>query len=851
MSKATSQTRAACLDGALGIFLLVALAGVHLVDRIPMPPGKPDPIVDPPDTRPDLTPDERAPALAENKPQDPFAADEPQRPAESEPQAPKPKPQAPEPLPLNFQTPRRPPAAVAADLFAEKKLNQFGNPEGNEFGLCRAGEFAGARLLVWTAEPQVEAGIYNRNNPLWAALKDKGFDTQIEYGAFDRRWLERVDQVWIFAGHQAALQRGDEEAIVSFVDAGRGVYLVADNAPYLVDVSNLAARLFGTQLAGDYPGENIIAVRGHGVTRDDYKRSQGQANSKLGNQDAESRLAQVINRATHYVEEHSLLTDVNFIYEGNTISHIDPTPNLQTVLTASDGQILAAVSRDPRRRVVVDCGFTRYFYSSNGRPSLVTETAGTLRYAENIAAYLMCKDDKRANGAKWREKRQLLTKYQAADRSVIVAGLKHQDPEERWAAIVGAIHQRLEIAEELIGMLRDPQAEIRSQARTALVQLAGAVDFGADVNASFDEWELAQRAWAKFFKRKQLFARAARLSPAELVAAFQNPDPDERLAALNAAAERRMDLAEQFIALVGDSEVEIRSEARQALARLAGDRDLGPAETASADEIKLVQQAWSVWLKRRGLLARAAELSGDELASWRVQADPDQRWAAVMAAIRKEIYVVQELIELLQDADSEIRKQAHQALVQLTKGRDIDPAWDRDEFSRTAARAKWHRWRVSRQFSELVTKAGPDVVVAALRAGDAEERWAAVIAIHDRRLFLIDKLLDTLDDQHAPVQQEARQTLRECAWAKEDFGPEPGAAPEEVAKAVRKWKACWEQVRENEASKRLKMAKLLMDKNPEAGRRHLQDVVKGYPKTQAAREAQRLLDELSRKKKAE
>ena len=89
--------------------------------------------------------------------------------------------------------------------------------------------------------------------------------------------------------------------------------------------------------------------------------------------------------ATHEVDDHPLLKGINFIYEGATISHIQPCKELETVLTASDGQILAAVPTARRQNVVVDCGFTRYFRD------YVTKTAGTVRYGTNVAAYLMGK----------------------------------------------------------------------------------------------------------------------------------------------------------------------------------------------------------------------------------------------------------------------------------------------------------------------------------------------------------------------------------------------------------------------------------------------------------------------------
>jgi len=280
---------------------------------------------------------------------------------------------------------------VVSNLLNQPRLNKFGNPEGKGYGLAEPGEFQGARLLVWSPEIEVQQNIFTIDNPLWAALKAEGFLVRQEQGQFQPEWLKDTDQLWIFAGRTAGLTAEGESAVVSFVDAGNGLYLLADNEPYLADARQLVRRLFDTTIAGDFAGANLIAVRGHGVTRDDYRLAGSPEGSGAKAEETQALLA-VINRATHYAEEHPLLTDVNFIYEGMTISHIEPTPRLQTVLKASDGQILAAVSRNPRQRVVVDCGWTRYYYSAGSR--FVTETAGTLRYAENIAAYLMGKERK-------------------------------------------------------------------------------------------------------------------------------------------------------------------------------------------------------------------------------------------------------------------------------------------------------------------------------------------------------------------------------------------------------------------------------------------------------------------------
>ena len=200
---------------------------------------------------------------------------------------------------------------------------------------------------------------------------------------------------------RSALSEENLVAIEGFVKRGQGLYIIADNEPYFVEANQLAERLFRARLAGNYMGTQTIAVSGKGITRDDYQKEKGngQKGSKTAGksqtvppgrgQPLEFKLPpngaqlQSIDKSSHYVEDHALLTGIHYLYEGITISHIEPNAALQTVLTASDKQILAAVPRNTKLRVVVDCGFTRYY------TQYTTTTAGTLRYAENVAAFLM------------------------------------------------------------------------------------------------------------------------------------------------------------------------------------------------------------------------------------------------------------------------------------------------------------------------------------------------------------------------------------------------------------------------------------------------------------------------------
>jgi hypothetical protein len=175
--------------------------------------------------------------------------------------------------------------------------------------------------------------------------------------------------MWLFAGKAAAMNEEGYKAVIDFVQAGKGLYLMADNDPYLQEAEVLAQRLFGTHVKDNYIGQKIAYVKGRGLTPEQIAKYGGQ----------------------YEVVDHPLLTGLNFLYEGITISHVEPCDKLDKAVLASDGQILAAVSRNPRQRVVIDCGWTRYYYGTTDANRFITRTAGTIRFGENVAVYLMGK----------------------------------------------------------------------------------------------------------------------------------------------------------------------------------------------------------------------------------------------------------------------------------------------------------------------------------------------------------------------------------------------------------------------------------------------------------------------------
>ncbi len=295
--------------------------------------------------------------------------------------------------------------------------DRFGNPIGDQ-GLGREGEFKGKKLLFWSGFEAAGRVFFAPANPLWKALEAQGFVVRREFGRFKPEWLKDADQLWILSTGKLALPEGvtpdvldlavqllpadgvpsgftldeyrfivratldcvlspthplDEKtfrAIENFVKAGKGLCLLADDEPFTFEANELARRLFGANVGGNYLADKVAHVGGHGLTPADIRKFAGQ----------------------FQVDHHPLLTGVNFLFEGITVSNVGESDKLEMALKASDGKTLIAVSKVPGQRVVIDCGFTRYCHGPEPRVSYILKTAGSVRLGQNIAAYLAGKD---------------------------------------------------------------------------------------------------------------------------------------------------------------------------------------------------------------------------------------------------------------------------------------------------------------------------------------------------------------------------------------------------------------------------------------------------------------------------
>jgi hypothetical protein len=277
--------------------------------------------------------------------------------------------------------------------------------------------------------------FFGPKNPLWKAWEEAGFVVRKEFGRFKAEWLAEIDQLWVLSTADDALlqsmrrefpdiatarrviggelnglsadarkrlsdkfpkgkwadivemnvgdvgvtispafrlTRADYEAIVAFAKAGKGLCLLSDNDPFTHESNEFAKRLFpGVRIQGNHQGEKIAYVRGRQLTPEQIKKYRGD----------------------YEVPDHPLLTGVNFVYEGITISHPSASDKLDVALRASDDLPVIAVAKDPGLRVIIDCGFTRYCHGPTDDVSFILMTAGTTRLAQNMAAYLAGKTE--------------------------------------------------------------------------------------------------------------------------------------------------------------------------------------------------------------------------------------------------------------------------------------------------------------------------------------------------------------------------------------------------------------------------------------------------------------------------
>jgi len=232
------------------------------------------------------------------------------------------------------------------------KKDGFGNATGSQHDLAVDGAFDGQTVVVLHL---YTGGGFDFALPK-AALAQKGFST---YRFIDtapspaelEKALSKANQLWLISGDRRQLTDAHLAVIKKFFDAGHGLYLWGDNAPYAQDADFIARGLFDVPLVSEPydQGEQVI-----------------------GRQDKPG--------ATGLLADHLLTTGIEQLYEGHTIAYLPKPGTLTPLIVGTQKHIVAAYFDRDGKRAIVDGGFTRLY--------IAWDTAGTGRYVKNAAAWL-------------------------------------------------------------------------------------------------------------------------------------------------------------------------------------------------------------------------------------------------------------------------------------------------------------------------------------------------------------------------------------------------------------------------------------------------------------------------------
>lgn len=259
------------------------------------------------------------------------------------------------------------PSAVVSESYKDEKTGEtktrqverrldvatdrYGNASGNQFDLAVDGAFEGQTVAVlhfYTMEN------FDFSLPK-AALKQKGFSVY--------RWmnqapppkelakaLEKASQLWIISDSGRHLTDEHIAVIKQFFDAGHGVYIWGDNAPYYADANAVGQALLGVTMSGNLEGNKTVGL-------------------------------QKAPKQSGIIRRHLLSTGLEYIYEGITIATIADNQVLTPLIYGSANNLVAGFYDQDGKRAIFDGGFTRLYCN--------WDTAGTARYVKNAAAWLV------------------------------------------------------------------------------------------------------------------------------------------------------------------------------------------------------------------------------------------------------------------------------------------------------------------------------------------------------------------------------------------------------------------------------------------------------------------------------
>lgn len=136
-------------------------------------------------------------------------------------------------------------------------------------------------------------------------------------------------QFWIISDTNPHMSQELYNLVYDHFNRGKGVFIWSDNDPFYADSNVMLAHLFGSNMSGSYWGQQT-----------------------LDKQVGDARLG---------IVEHPITRNIDHLYEGNTISHVEMTRQLKPLLYSTDGNVVTAYYDDGKKRALIDGGFTRLY----------------------------------------------------------------------------------------------------------------------------------------------------------------------------------------------------------------------------------------------------------------------------------------------------------------------------------------------------------------------------------------------------------------------------------------------------------------------------------------------------------
>lgn len=257
-------------------------------------------------------------------------------------------------------------------------FDEFGNALGSKYDLGANGAYGRFKVLIGNFCSVAHEFGYNmlQNTIIAECMVTKAF--QYKYTEDEDefvRELQNYDVAWIFSGPTVKIVNNsmvDNTSInpdfvtqvVNFHNAGKGLFIWAENFPFVKHANAILPSIFNGQVKLINNLECGANLKGSKV----WPLAEGT-----------------------FSQNHQIMTNVNLLYEGYTISYPDTTlPAMKVIAVNSENKPVIFTKEKTvnsnQGRVIVDCGYTKV------RQGKWNDTPATKRYVNNAAIWLVNDD---------------------------------------------------------------------------------------------------------------------------------------------------------------------------------------------------------------------------------------------------------------------------------------------------------------------------------------------------------------------------------------------------------------------------------------------------------------------------